>query len=333
MLKIRCENESGTEIDFSDESKYVITNIDGLNPPASNIVINNIPNTDGGIFRSSKMQTRNLVITFAVKKPVERNRLDAYRVFRSKRYIKTYIQTKALNVFIEGYVESVECNNFTLGQNIQVSIICPDPYFKNVDTLKAYYNTDIDTLEFPIYTMQDNPIAFNDTLNANKDGEFNVFNAGDTETGMEIVIKPKSGYVVFNIMLKNKFTGEYIYISNGISSALDEYITINTRKGEKNITQTTFNPKTGENVTISIVDACIINSWLEVHPFENTFIVSVDIQPEGYVEFEDGINKLIPEQHMPDIEDYLKLRNSATRSSSVEKLELVAEIYEKWQGV
>lgn len=344
MIKIKCENENGNIIDFSNENQYVITNIDGLNPPNSDIIVDSIPNVDGGLYRHSKMQTRNIVITFRIKKPVERNRLDAYRVFRSKRYIRVYVQTNALNVYTEGYVESIECNNFTLGQTIQVSIICPDAYFKNVNSVVAIFNQDVDALEFPFYTMEGHPVAFNDTIGNTDDGTVSIYNNGDSETGMKIIIKPKKGYQSQKIMVKNIKTGKYIFISRMITSELNEYFTINTNKGEKGIYTTYIHPDTGEEVTESIVNTCIINSFLECEPGENEFRISQNEIPEGFSTNIDDLSEdvsIIPESGIVIGEglylSYYKHDETGwhlkNKIATIKNLEMEIIINERWQGV
>lgn len=346
MIKILCENENGNSIDFSDESKYVITNIDGLNPPASDIIINPIPNMDGGMFAHSRMQTRNIVITFRVKRPTERNRMDAYRVFRSKRYIKVSVQTAALNVYTEGYVESIECNNFTLGQTIQVSIICPDAYFKNVNSNLYEFNKGIDTLAFPFYTMEGEPVAFNDVINNNDDGKITIWNNGDTDTGLIFKIKPKEGFMYEYITIKNVDTGDFIFISKYTASHIDEEITINTNPGEKSVYTTYTNPDTNERVKESIVDRTILTSFLQCKPGENTFQIILGVIPEGYYY---PYANTIPEEGtkpivIPSYSDYhLKFytyldSNSVsrfydTKSNAISNYEMSLEINEKWQGV
>lgn len=337
MIKIKCENENGNIIDFSTESQYVITNIDGLNPPNSDIIVDSIPNFDGGLYRHAKMQTRNIVITFRIKKPVERNRLDAYRVFRSKRYIRVYVQTNALNVYTEGYVESIECNNFTLGQTIQVSIICPDAYFKNVNSVVASFNQDIDALEFPFYTMEGHPVAFNDTIGNTDDGTVTIYNNGDSETGMIIKVKPKSNYVSYYFMIKNEKTGNFIFVSRLISSLLYEEITINTNKGEKNIYVTSLNPETNEIETKSLVDVSIIENWLECEPGENIFKISLGVIPEGYVSsYQEEGDKVVPDfsKGLPSAgTDFYKKYYLTNQTTDIKNIEVEIKINEKWQGV
>lgn len=346
MIKIKCENENGNIIDFSNENQYVITNIDGLNPPNSDIIVDSIPNFDGGLYRHAKMQTRNIVITFRIKKPVERNRLDAYRVFRSKRYIRVYVQTNALNVYTEGYVELIECNNFTLGQTIQVSIICPDAYFKNVNSVVAIFNQDVDALEFPFYTMEGHPVPFNNTIGDTNDGTVTIYNNGDSECGMKIIIKPKKGYQSFDIMIKNIKTGKYIFISRLITSELNEYFTINTNKGEKGIYTTYIHPVTKEEVTESIVNTCIINDFLECEPGENSFRISQAEIPEGYTDSSNEVSEDIAIIPSNGIVMGSELWNSYYKydetkkgwvpknsTATIKNLEMEILINERWQGV
>lgn len=331
MIKIICENEYGDKINFSHEDKYIITNVAGLNPPSANIVTYEIPNSDGGLFRSSKANTRNIVLTFAVKKHVETNRLDAYKVFRSKHYIKVYIKTTSLDVFTEGYVESVECNNFTNKQTIQVSIICPNPFFINNSTVVTNFNKVVSTLYFPFATVEGEPVPFNTVEGYSSDGIVNIYNRGDVSTGIDIIIKPKGDYWVKEIMLQNTKTGEYIFVSRPLSARLGEYLTIKTNKGEKEIFTTYKDPNTHQNVKINVIDACIVNKWLELDTFDNNFRLTLGILPEGYVRTSTGAEgeKVIPEGYVEYSEYYL----TTNYTNYFTNIEMTIRFNEKWQGV
>lgn len=342
MFKLICTNEQGNFIDFTDESKYVITSVDGLNPPESEIIIDSMPNFDGGLYRGSKMTTRNIVITFRIKNPAERNRLDAYRVFKSKRYIKVNVTTNALDVYIEGYVESISCNNFELGQKMQVSIVCPDPYFKNVTEKITNFNVDVPTLEFPFYTIDGEPVAFNTTIGDTTDGRVIIYNNGDSETGMTITAKIKqdapNNKMIKNLMIKNVETGEFIFIARRATKKLDEYLLIKTEKGEKGIYAISKDPNTQETVTINVVQDSIIDSWLTLVPGENIFEITLDILPEGWTTYNaggDASTKIIPSGH-DTIDDDIYYNSDYYRNQAnieLSQLEVVIEANEKWQGV
>jgi hypothetical protein len=71
---------------------------------------------------------------------LETRRIMFDMIFHQNEEITLFISTDHRNVITKGYVESIECNFFNNPQIIQVSIICPDPFFYAADD-----NGDIDT--------------------------------------------------------------------------------------------------------------------------------------------------------------------------------------------
>ena len=86
---------------------------------------------DGELFNSSRVGTRNIVITVKINGDVETNRLNLYRYFQTKEPVRVFYKNESHNVVIGGYVETVECDMFSNAEQAQISIICPDPYFED----------------------------------------------------------------------------------------------------------------------------------------------------------------------------------------------------------
>ncbi len=335
MIQIICENELGNSIDFSSEKQYTLTNVIGLNPPDANIVTYSIPSMDGEIYRTSKLQTRNIVLTFALKAPIEENRLNVYRVFRSKHYIKVSLKTATLNVFTEGFVESVTCNNFSNKQTVQVSILCPDSYFKNLNGFdKTFNKADDYGFAFEFYTTDDNPISLGTIPDSNLTGVVDIINNGDTETGIIIQVKPKYGYIIDKVMVKDLTTGNYIYTSKVLSSFMNECLTINTKKGEKGVFTTYIHPETSEIVEKSIIDTCIINGWLEALPGITTLQIEFGTIPIGYVLNQTDENDLVvpTDDALQDLTLYDAYHQGIT-TNRFAHADVTVQIDEKWQGV
>lgn len=113
-----------------EKSGLIITDIDGLGPIKASINTTNYATLDGAYFNSSRGETRNINITLRPMDPdVEGNRLKAYRFFPVKEKVKIEVITDNRDGVIEGYVESVEPTIFSDEESIDISIICPDPFF------------------------------------------------------------------------------------------------------------------------------------------------------------------------------------------------------------
>ena len=103
MFAAKIQNASGDVMTLTGkEPKYQIIDIQGLNPPAAQINTSTIVGMDGAVFNSSKLQTRNLVLTIKINGDVELNRLRLYSYFRTKEWCKFYYTNDSLEVTIDG---------------------------------------------------------------------------------------------------------------------------------------------------------------------------------------------------------------------------------------
>ena len=117
----------------AENAPYIITNIEGLGPVAATINITPYASGNGGVFNSSRKDSRNIVITMKLgKKPsMEDNRRKMFNTCETGKKIavdvwfkEPYIQN---TLQFQGYTESVDCDYFGDQEGIQVSIVCPDP--------------------------------------------------------------------------------------------------------------------------------------------------------------------------------------------------------------
>ena len=134
MFTLKVENIKGAVLELTDnEEDYQIANIEGITPPNANINTSTYANGDGSAFNSSKIPNREIVITVYINGDVSQNRLKLYKYFRNKQWCKIYYEDDNRNVFIEGYVQTFEVPIFVQKQVAQISILCPDPYFKDIN--------------------------------------------------------------------------------------------------------------------------------------------------------------------------------------------------------
>ena len=229
MYTAKIENLSGSVYVLTgDEPVYQVIGIRGLNPPKAQINTTTIVGLDGAVFNSSKLETRNIVLTIKINGDVETNRLNLYRYFRTKEWCKFYYSNESVDVFIEGYVETVECDLFSNSETAQISIICPYPYFKSVEQIIDDISNTIALFTFPFSIDYDDPIPFSNFILA---GEVNVFNSTATETGVEIQIDISAS--VNEIEIQNTVTGDNITLD--YSFLTGDRVIINTNKGQKSV--------------------------------------------------------------------------------------------------
>lgn len=229
MYIAKIQNSNGNILTLTqNETQWQIVSITGLNPPKAQINTTSIAGLDGAKFNSAKLETRNIVISLKINGDVENNRHLLYMYFRTKEKCTFYYQNNSLDVSIYGYIESVECNLFAKGEIMQISIICPFPYFSSIDEMIADISNEIGAFVFPFSIDLGDPIAFS-IYEANR--VTSVINNSQSETGIIIEIDIDDG--VDDIKITNTVTGEYLWLESNFMTG--DKVIINTNKGQKSV--------------------------------------------------------------------------------------------------
>ena len=207
MFELIIENEKQKQLRLTNnEDNYQIGEITGLGPPADSISISdNIG--DGGEFVHERTGTRNIIIPIYVKGNVEANRINLYGYVKNGKYIKIYFKNGARNVWIDGRVEAIEPGLFDNQQIVQVSILCPDPWWKDVEEMINSINTIQNKFYFPFYTVEPIPFSVYETIQI-----LNLVNKGDISSGMTIELYARG--TIVNPIIYNRETTEYIGLGN-----------------------------------------------------------------------------------------------------------------------
>lgn len=239
MFTLKFENKNGDIITLSGaEDKYQIIGIEGLNPPNASINRSEVSGMDGAKYMSAKLEERNIVLTVRINGQVEKNRLNLYKYFQSKKYCKMYYSNGSRDVYIEGYVETIECDLFTMTEEMQISIICPDPYFQDTNEILTDISQVLGGFEFPFAfggngvldsTITDEAIEFSGYVEKRI---VNLINDGEDDTGFIITIIAKDTVInptIYNVDTRESFT-------LNVEMAKGDVLTINTNKGHKSVT-------------------------------------------------------------------------------------------------
>lgn len=243
MFEAKIENAKGRVLTLTqDESNYQVVSITGLNPPNAQINTSTIAGLDGARYNSAKLETRQIVITLKINGDIETNRQQLYTYFSTKDWCKFYYKNANRDVYIECYVQNFECDLFTNSEKAQIALLCPQPYFKNMNEIIDDISKVLAAFEFPfafgsdgatnpyaeIDTSTDEAIPFS-TIDTSRVTD--VYNNSESETG--VIIEIDIYETVNEIQLRNTETGDsftlnYNFIEN-------DKITINTNKGEKSV--------------------------------------------------------------------------------------------------
>lgn len=126
MIDLKVKNSFGEVLALSEHPELLIDNIDGLNPPNSEIVTNKFHRV-GTIFNSSSIDERYITLKILILGNVQQmvDLLDNY--FFTGDSIQLIFDDYWT---IDGYVEKSERNRFSNEVFQLVSVTCPYPYFK-----------------------------------------------------------------------------------------------------------------------------------------------------------------------------------------------------------
>ena len=227
MYSLKVENDRGNTLELTGNPNYNVFKIEGLNPPKATINSSVNTTTDGSSINSVRMENRNIVIYATIEGNVEANRINLYKYFPVKKTVKLYFSNKSREVYICGTVELIECDLFSNKQVAQISIICPRPYFKNVDDLVTMFSDVSKMFSFP-FAIAKTGVEFS-SISTNQ--RRSIINTGDTETGVVIklfatgsVVNP----VVYDVLKRTQLRLNFTMIPS-------DTVVINTNIGEKSI--------------------------------------------------------------------------------------------------
>lgn len=119
--------------DLYDITKYGIVNFAGLDRPDADISRSALAGANASRISGSQISERNIVLTIRPWISAEINRQELYDHLPYDTDLRFYIVTENRCVFIDGYVEKLGGGGFTKNvTDIQLSIICPFPWFQSV---------------------------------------------------------------------------------------------------------------------------------------------------------------------------------------------------------
>lgn len=234
------------EIELAKPEKYgiAITDITGIDAVTADIYDQEMASSDGSIYTSSRATKRNIVIsaTLLPVTTVEEVRHLLYKMFPVKHATTLRFETETRVCEINGYVESNAHVIFKEQVTIQVSVICPYPYFHSVegDGSNVTYFYGIEPMfEFPFSneSLEENLIEFGEIVSKKENV---IVYEGDEDTG--IIIRINAFGSAGSIIIYNVLTRESMRLDNdklqkmtgkGISQG-DEII-ISTVKNDKYI--------------------------------------------------------------------------------------------------
>lgn len=194
MFELRLATNDGQAVDINDGEKYEVLSVSGLTPPTASVFSSKSPNRKGRRKNGSTIDYRAMVIQIKLLGDVEKNRNYLYAWTDTETELKIYYSNSTKNVYCEGTVTECDIDLFTDNEVINLAIECDDPYFKELEEIRAEITNLLKQFTFP-FAIGAEGIPFSSLRENN---HTNVFNTG-AETGVKITVKCKGD--VKNLMI------------------------------------------------------------------------------------------------------------------------------------
>ncbi len=263
-----------------EQSGFVVTSVTGLGSGKANINMTEVATNDGGLFNSSRLPSRNIVISlkYLWHDSIEDVRQLSYKYFPIKKKLTLLIETDNRQAEIDGYTETNEPTIFSKDEGSDISIVCPNPFFYSAG--KDGINTTIFYGVEPLFEFPFSNESLYECLlemgRIQNQTEKTIVYSGDAEIGVTIAIHAIGE--ARNITIYNTGTREIMRIDTDKLKAFtgsgiipgDEII-ICTVKGQKSITLL----RNGK--TTNILNCLDKNAdWFQLAKGDNIFAYTVE---------------------------------------------------------
>lgn len=268
------------KIDLYDpeSSGFAIQEVTGIGPGSATINLSDISTGDGSLYNSARIPSRNIGLSLIyIGTSVEEIRQMSYKYFPIKKKVTLIFETENRTAEISGYVESNEPNIFSEREGSEISVLCPDPFFRayGISGNKTVYLSGVEPV-FKFSFSSNSLKKYGNGYSVMNDLVMSVLNTepiktfyydGDSDT--DVVITIHATGEASGIIIDNPTTGGYMKINDSMIAGDD--IIITTRIGAKTIIRRR-----------NFVDTNILNSldknanWFRIYKGYNTFAFGAD---------------------------------------------------------
>lgn len=230
MFTLELENELGQPINLNDETNYVVLKVDGLNPPSASIFTTKSYNRIGVKYNGSSIDERQLDITIKLLGDIEESRNNLYNWVSTQQYVKVHYSNGVKNVYCEGYIENCSIDFFTDNEIVELTIICPDPYWKTISDIITEISSVDANFTFP-FAIEDEGIPFS----IEKENTITSVSNFVDDIGVVIDIIVKNN--IDNLIIRNPANvTEYIKLKEGQTLHANDHLVIDTTTIPRKIT-------------------------------------------------------------------------------------------------
>lgn len=153
MKTVKCVNDMGLAVTFTydhDNTEFFLVSLDGVYKMKNTVNTSGNATTDGSSFSGETLEQRNIVITVNIRRNYRENREFLSRVFKPKSE-GTFYHTEDGGIRKINYrVEDIEVADKGIIRPAVISLICPDPYFKDESPQHIEMSNWEGRFEFPV---------------------------------------------------------------------------------------------------------------------------------------------------------------------------------------
>ena len=268
MYTAKIQNAQGEILQLNDqENKWAVLSITGLNPAPAQLSMSEIYGMDGSRMNYAKLTARNIVIMLRLCGDVEQNRLEIYHYFPQKAPVRFFYKTRTRDVYIDGYVETIEGDLYTQNEVFQISLICPDPFFRSVADFTVGISNSQGGFEFPVAIDANDPIPFG-TYESGR--VTTIVNDENIDLPIDIYVRCLDAFSGL-FKLQNVNTGETFAVNIVYATAAGDEWHICTDPAH--IEFVGYRNGIGSNLLRFLASGSV---FLQLHPGENPFGYSVN---------------------------------------------------------
>lgn len=236
---IRCINEDGFFLDFTEHGfgPFLLTDADGLYESKNTVYVSENSMIDGATYQGSVAKQRNIELTLTDIGDYVANRNALNRLFKEK--------SKGTLIFWEGdasprkidyYVEKFNSSGEDPFREHEISLICPDPFFYDVDASTEEMASWVSVFTFP-FTSPSTGFVFGYKDNSRIQTIQN--DIAEDNIGITIIMSCLGG--VTNPSITHIETNSSLHIGHEdkpFNMVAGDIVTITTATGNKHVTLT-----------------------------------------------------------------------------------------------
>lgn len=246
IYTIVATNDKGDSVEMDLANPWAggiaVVGASGLGPADGTINTVNFATSDGALFNSSRIKSRDIELHLKfLGSDIEAVRHKLLRYFRVKHPITLDFITDYRHTYITGHVEKNEIDIFSNSEGADLTIVCPNPFFKLRDPAKGKnsvrFTTSTPSFEFEFQDPNSNSptLIFGEMTST---GETLVVYEGDADASTIVDIQflgPASGVKLYNTTTQTRINIDTNEISRLLGSTIraGDRLSISSGVGDK----------------------------------------------------------------------------------------------------